>query len=263
VFRTNRKNLIYLCIFLAAFFLLFTGSKSFQGFKSGIINIAAVPIRILSFPIREAKKILYYHRTFDEYKRLKEEADVLKARLVGLEEVIRENTRLEDLLKFKRTLVYSSVVASVIGRDPSYWNSTMIIDKGEKDGIRQGMPVVNALGVVGKIAEVSGGTSKVVLLTDSQFSVAALIQRPRESGLVSGTLKGVCRMKYIRARAKIHIGDKVITSKLSSSFPEGLLVGEVIAIDDNPKKPTVECLVQPSVAFSQIEEVLVIKIDDK
>jgi rod shape-determining protein MreC len=258
VFRANRKNITYLCVLLVVFFLLFAGAKSFHAVKSAIIQITSVPIWFISYPIREIKKILYYHRTFDEYKRLKEETDVLKARLVGLEEIVRENTRLENLLKFKRQLVYSSVVASVVGREPSYWNSTMIIDKGMADGIRQGMPVVNALGVVGKIAEVSHRTSKVILLTDPQFSIAALIQEPRENGLVSGTLQGVCRMKYIRDDAQIHVGDKVITSKLSSSFPEGLLIGEIISIKVDHQRPTVECLVQPSVAFSQIEEVLVI-----
>jgi len=59
--------------------------------------------------------------------------------------------------------------------------------------------------VVGKIAEVNRMTSKVILLTDPQFSVAALVQNPRESGLVSGTLQGVCRMKYIRNNAEIQV----------------------------------------------------------
>jgi rod shape-determining protein MreC len=149
-------------------------------------------------------------------------------------------------------------VANVIGRDPSYWNSTMIIDKGLSNGVRQGMPVVNASGVVGKIAEVGQDSSKVILLTDPQFSVAALIQEPRESGLVSGTLQGVCRMKYIRSDAKISVGDKVITSKLSSSFPDGLLIGEIISVDEGANKSTVESLIRPAVSFSQIEEVLVI-----
>jgi len=218
----------------------------------------SVPIRLLSFPIGEMKKILYYHRTFSEYRHLKNEVGVLKARLIGLEEVIRENSRLEDLLKFKRKLIYSSVAASVIGRDPSYWNSSMIIDKGQNDGIKLGMPVVNALGVVGKIVEVSPKKSKVILLTDSQFSVAALIQEPRESGLVVGTLQDVCRMRYIRESAKIRVGDKVITSKLSSSFPESLLIGEIIKITEDPGSASVEYLIQPSVSFSQLEEVLVI-----
>lgn len=258
MFKANRKNLTYLCVLLVVFFLLFIGAKSFHSFKFAVVKIVSVPIRIISYPVHEIKKILYYHRTFEEYKRLREESNALKARLVGNEEVILENSRLENLLKFKRQLVYSSVVANVIGRDPSYWNSTMIIDKGTASGIQQGMPVVNALGVVGKIAEAGQDSSKVILLTDPQFSVAALIQGPRESGLVSGTLQGVCRMKYIRGDAKINVGDKVITSKLSSSFPEGLLIGEIISIDDQLNKTTVESLIQPSVAFSQIEEVLVI-----
>ncbi len=258
MFRANRKNLIYLLVLLAAFFLFFTRAKSFVPFKFAVIRSASLPIRIISFPIQEIKKILYYHRTFNEYRRLKEEADVLRSRLVGLEEVIRENTRLENLLKFKRDLVYSSVVANVIGREPSHWNSTMIIDRGEEDGIQPGCPVVNAAGVVGKISEVSRGVSKVILMTDPQFSVAALVQGPRESGLVFGSLSGICRMRYIREDARIEIGEKVITSKLSSSFPEGLLIGEVIALDDPSRRSNIECVIRPSVEFSQIEEVLVI-----
>jgi len=262
VLRFNWKNLTYIFILLVVFLLVSAGTKSFDGFKSGVVRLASVPIRILSRPIHEIKKLLFYRRTYEEYKRLKQETDVLKARIVGVEEVLRENTRLENLLKFKRKLIYSSVVANVVGRDPSFWNSTMIIDKGSHDGIKQGMPVVNALGVVGKIAEVGETTSKVVLLTDPQFSVAALIQQPRESGLVSGTLKGGCRMRYIRPEANVHVGDKVITSKLSSSFPEGLLIGEIIEIDNNIQKPGVECIIQPSVSFSQIEEVLVVLMSD-
>ena len=100
----------------------------------------------------------------------------------------------------------------------------------------------------------------MILLTDPQFSVAALVQRPREGGLVSGTLQGgICRLQYINEGADIQVGDKVITSKLSSSFPEGLLIGEIIRIDKDPRKPSVEGVVQPSVSFSQIEEVLIIR----
>ena len=228
--------------------------------KYTFINILSGPIRLLSFPIREAKKILYYHRTFDEYRRLKKEVDVLKARFVGFEEVLLENTRLEKLLEFKRKLIYSSVAASVVGRDPSRWNSSLIVDKGTKDGIEEGAPVVDALGVVGKVVEVGASKSKVILLTDPQFSVAASVQRPRESGLVSGTLKGnVCRLKYFDPHVEIRVGDQVVTSKLSESFPESILVGEVVYVEEQPNDDGRECLIRPAVNFSQIEEVLIIR----
>ena len=256
--RRHRKNLVYLLILFIPFLFFFVPSDTFLALKSKVVKLTSFPIRILSVPIKEIKKIIYYHRTFKEYKRLNEEVGLLKARLIGLEEVIRENKRLEDLLEFKRKLIYSSVTANVIGREPSHWNSSMIIDKGDSDGIKQGMPVVNAMGVVGKIAEVSLTESKAILLTDPQFSVAVLIQRPRESALVSGTLQGLCRLRFLDKDADIRVGDKVITSKLSSTFPEGLMIGEVIRVQKNPRSPTLECILRPTVSFSQLEEVLVI-----
>lgn len=259
MFKINSKNLVYLFILFIPLTLFFARSELFTSLKFGFIQGMSVPLQILSAPLQEGKKMLFYHRTFREYKRLREEVEGLKARLTGVDEVLQENARLEKLLEFKRRSLYSSVVASVIGRDPSVWNSSMIINRGSRDGVRQGMPVVSALGVVGKIVEASEEQSKVILLTDPQFSVAALIQRSREVGLVSGTLQeGLCRMRYLNSEAQVRPADKVVTAPLSSSFPEGLLIGEVTEVIHDPQKPSVECVVKPVVSLSQLEEVLVI-----
>ncbi|MGE0268987.1 MAG: rod shape-determining protein MreC [Candidatus Omnitrophota bacterium] len=202
--------------------------------------------------------MLFYHRTFEEYKKKSQEVNLLKARLIGLEEVIKENTRLEKLLEFKRRLIYSSIGANVIGRDPSRWNASIIIDKGSRDGVAVGQPVVNESGVVGKIAEVSETKSKIITVIDPQFSAAIMVQRSRESGVVSGTLKGICRLKFINETADILVGDQIITSKLSSAFPDSLMIGEVIEVDKGTRNSAKECLVKPIVSFSQLEEVLII-----
>ncbi len=257
--QNNKKFVFYFLILLFPVFLLFTRSEIFAPVESQIVDRSVGLIRFISSPFWEIKKILYYHKIFEEYKRLRKEDDLLKARLIGLEEVIRENSRLQQLLDFKRRLVYSSVAANVIGRDPSNWNSSMIIDKGKQDGIAIGMPLVNSTGVVGKIAEVNEHTSKVILVNDPNFNVPALVQRPREIGLIEGTLQGICRMRYLSAKAAIEVGDKVITSGLSSSFPEGVLIGEVIGVQYNLNNSTLECMVQPAITLSQIEEVLVIQ----
>ena len=258
MFRKNQKPIIYLLILLLPFCFLFLKSSLFNSFRFSVVDIASIPIQIFSVPLQEIKKIIFYHRTFDEYKRLKKENDVLKVRLSGLENVFRENARLEQLLQFKRNLVYASIAAKVIGRDPSYWNSSLIIDKGAREGVRQGLSVINTLGVIGKIADVGPYKSKVILLTDPDFSVASIIERSRESGLVSGTLQGLCRMRYLNAMADVRVGDRVVTSNLSSSFPENLLIGEVIRIEETPGKSSTECIIAPSVSISQLEEVLVI-----
>ncbi len=215
-------------------------------------------MQIVSFPVKELKKILYYHWTFNEYLKFKNEVETLRARLIGIEEVVLENNRLQKLLELKKNIVYSSVMANCIIRDPAHWNSAIVIDKGKKDGVYPGLPVVNVLGVIGKILEVSDHRAKVILINDPNFSVIALVQRSRESGLVSGTLQGMCRMRYLSKDADVQVGDQIVTSRLSSSFPEGLLIGEVIALELSQDDSTVSCILKPAVTLSQIEEVMII-----
>lgn len=254
----NSKKIIYLLILIVPFLVFFSNQKLVSSFKFKTVDALRGPLSFISSPLKELRKLLYYHRTFDEYIFLRKRVNELEARLVGQEEVLIENARLVELLEFKRKLIYSSVAASVIGRNPSRWNSTMIVDKGTDDGIKQGMSVVNALGVVGKISEVGEKTSKVLLVTDPQFSVAAQVQRPRESVLVTGTLKGLCRLRFVNENADIREGDKVVTSKLSTTFPESLIIGEVVKVIRNKKSGTLDCWVKPAVSLSQLEEVLII-----
>ena len=250
---------MYTLLFAGVFFVFVLQPRAVLPLKFKVISASSLPARIIAFPFREIKKMLFYHRTYAEYLRLRAEVNTLRARLVGMEEIVRENTRLDKLLAFKRELVYSSVAANVVGRDPSNWNATLVIDKGGEDGVQVGMPVVSAQGVVGKIGEISDQQSKVILLTDPAFSVSALVKRSRETGLVSGTLQGLSRMKYLPAAADVVIGDQVITSKLSPSFPEGLLIGEVVSVRSRGTDPVVTCIIQPAVPLSQVEEVLVIQ----
>ena len=210
-------------------------------------------------PVLEVKKLFFFHETYDEYLRFKKQSEALKARLVYLQEQVEENKRSAGILDFRRAQAYASVVANVIGRDPSNWNASLVIDRGQKDGIKVGMPVVSTLGVVGRIFEIGNTTSKVVLLSDPSFSVAALVQRTRESGLLSGSLGGLCRLEYLTDKADVKVGDRVITSKLSSAFPEGILIGQIQDVQASESSHSVECYVSPAVDLAQIEEVIVIK----
>lgn len=257
--KNTKKFLVYFAVLLIPFYFLFLKPKNFISFKMELVDIAALPMRIVLFPFEELKKVVLYHATYDRYKDLQKEVDILRGRLTGQEEIIAENKRLKTLLEMKLISKYPVVAAKVIGRDPSNWNSAMIIDKGEEYGLKQGMPVISFSSVIGKISETGRKTSKVLLLSDPAFSVAATLQRSRDSGLVTGTLQGICRIRYLPLHSDVHLGDKVITSSLSSSFPEGLLIGEIISIQENPNNPTIECLVKPAAPILQTEEVLVIK----
>jgi rod shape-determining protein MreC len=89
------------------------------------------------------------------------------------------NVRLRSLLKFRKTLSNRVLAAEVIGKDPSPWFKTIIIDKGRADGIKKGLPVVVAQGIAGQIIATSDHYAKVMLIIDRNSAVDALVQSLR------------------------------------------------------------------------------------
>ena len=210
-------------------------------------------------PAFELKKIFFYRETYDEYRRFKKQNEILKARIIAIRENIIEQERDQKIQDFRNNQNYASIVANVIGRDPSNWNASLIIDHGHAEGMVVGQPVVSSLGVVGRIFEVGHNTSKVLLLSDPTFAVAAVDQRSRENGLLTGTLQGELRFQYLTSNADVKVGDALVTSRLSTAFPQGILIGQITDVQASVNSHTVECLVDPAVDLSELEEVIVIK----
>ncbi|MBF0486072.1 MAG: rod shape-determining protein MreC [Candidatus Omnitrophica bacterium] len=257
MFKKFPKQFIYTLIILVPFVLLFFNSPFWHNVKLTLMGTATSSVAVARWPVKELEKLLSYHQTWEENQKLKSEKSALKSRMIQLEELMRGNERYEKLSRYRDRNGFSSVTALVVARDPANWNSSLMIDKGKADGIRLGMPVVNADGVVGKVAEVAQNVSKVILVNDPGFSVAAVNRRSRVSGLLSGSLSGKCRMFYLPENADIKEKDEIVTASLSAAFPEGILVGEVTQVFPTGSGPRAE--VRPAVEVSKIEEVLVIK----
>ncbi len=257
--KLNKKRFIYVAFLIVPLLLVLSRVSIFDPIKSRSQDAFSLPLRILLFPFQEIRKILFYHGTYNQYIKLKDEVTGLEYNLLRQKDIVRENEQLRELLDLKKDISAPSVAAFVISRDPNNWMTSLIVDKGSKDGLAPGMPVVTRLGVGGKIAEAGETTSKVMLINDPGFSVAAAIERSREVGLIGGTLQGICRMRYLDPNADVQVGDKVVTSKLSTSFPQGLSIGEVLAVEESVYSPSKECLVKPFVRLSELELVFIIK----
>jgi len=257
VWRKNFKKAAYASIVVLPFLILFFHPKNYKA--AGIIDAVVRPVGLLQVPAFELKKLFFYRETYDEYVRYKTENEVLKAKLIALRENVLAAERLDRIQAFRNNQNYSSIIANVIGRDPSNWNASLVIDKGKNEGIAVGLPVVSQLGVVGRIFEVGKNTSKVILLSDPTFAVAAVVQRSRENGLLTGTLGGDLRFQYLTDNADVKVGDTLVTSRLSTAFPEGILIGHITDVEASVNSHTVECLVDPAVDLSELEEVVVIK----
>jgi len=191
--------------------------------------------------------------------------DALSQKLVAadnkinrLREIELSHARIEQLLAFKSELEQQMVAAAVVGRDPSPWFKTVIIDKGRDSGVLRGMPVVTPSGIAGLIIDASGAYAKVLLIEDQNSAVDALVQGTRARGVIKGEPSGLLSLHYVLRRHAVDKGDTIISSGLDGVFPKGLQIGYVHEVNKPHAGIFQEVFVTPFVDFEKLEEVLVI-----
>ena len=175
-----------------------------------------------------------------------------------LQETELANDRLRNLLDFQKSITELVVAAEVIGKDPSAWFKTVIIDKGKADGLTKGLPVVMPQGIVGQVIEVANHYAKVMLIIDRNSAVDALVQRTRARGVVKGESTEQLRLAYVLRKKDVQIGDIVVSSGLDGIYPKGLRIGLVAEAIKHEADIFHEVSITPFVNFEKLEEVLVV-----
>jgi len=193
-----------------------------------------------------------------ENQQLLKELGASRQKIIQQSELELENQRLRELLGFKRSLPAPAIAAEIIGKDPSAWFKTVIIDKGSTDGLRRGLPAVSSLGVVGQIIEVSARQSRLMLIIDRNSGADALVQRTRARGIVKGTSQDDCYLDYVLHADDVRVGDLVVSSGFDGVYPKGLLIGTVTAVDFKGGDFFKDVQITPAVDFDKLEEVLII-----
>ena len=203
------------------------------------------------------QRYVYLVHVEEENRLLREIIEEMKQERVQLLEFRGENERLRSLLGFKQSFPKPLLPAGIIGRDLSGWFQTAVIDRGTRDGIEEGMAVVSVQGIAGQVMESSKGFSRVLLITDPNNSVAALIQRSRARGIVVGDGHQLC-LKYLHRSEDVKPGDLVLASGLDGVFPKGILIGIVLSAETRDPELFQRVIVKPSVDFRTLEEVMVL-----
>lgn len=174
-------------------------------------------------------------------------------------ELMLENARLKKFVAFTSSETGTFVAARVIARDPSPWFQTLMIDKGERHGLKKNAPILVPQGIVGQIIKVAPGFSRVLLITDRNSAVDALVQETRARGIVKGGPDNQCMFVYALRKEVIHPGEVIVTSGLDQVFPKGLKIGTVVEVEKDHSRLFQDIIVQTSVDFDTLEEVLVYK----
>jgi rod shape-determining protein MreC len=234
--KVNKKRIFFnmavigLLIFLYSLGLL----KPVEIIVTKLLNPAVEKVFIISSGIRDKYNeqtdkrdlSLIVKKLENEVARLTEE----NAKFIMTEE---ENKLLRDKLLFFSNNDYKYVMANVISRgdlaDIVGRTETVIINKGRKDGIYEGLAVIAGKGtIIGKITEAKEEISKVELVNNEKCKIAAtILNGEKTTGITQGELGLTIRMDFIPQSEAVKADDIVVTSGLEQAIPRGLVIGKV------------------------------------
>lgn len=269
-FKRFRDAAICVALLAIPFFFLNANLKdpeSTNALDRTVLTISA-PVQMIA-----SSTARWFSGVWQDYVYLvdvKEENDRLRSENGRLAEESRrlhfealENRRLRSLLQLRERIGGELIGAQVIGRDVSrFFRVTRVrLDRGERERVHPGMPVITSEGLVGQIRRSWGRYSDVLLTVDRRSAIDVVIQRTGARGMLRGTGQDdryLARIQYLRREDDIRIGDLVHTSGLGQRFPASILVGRVTRIVRREFGLNQEAEITPAVNFSSLDEVLIL-----
>ncbi len=238
-FFTSKKGKL-----LLAAVALLAGTMLFSARSGGLATLPEKALSLVIYPFQKltqevsdsftefAGVFFDARENYEENEKLRDEVTRLREQLVHYQSLESENERLREMLEIRQESPQLTLLdASVIARSPSDRFAGCTIDKGSMDGVSLYDPVMTKDGLVGYIGQVSSASSRVVTLLSPECNVGASSSDTGDSGNVTGTLelaqKGLARMELIAKDAELEKGSLLITSGLTGSFPQGVLIGTV------------------------------------
>lgn len=201
----------------------------------------------------------------EENKALQEQVDELTSQLNNTKLDQYELDSYRELLELDDQYAeYEKVAAHVIAKDSGNWFSTFTIDKGSNDGIAKGMNVIAGSGLVGIVTDVGPNFAKVRSIIDDSSNVSAMVLSTKDNFNISGSLQSMNEDKLLPftelrdENDEVQMGDPVVTSYVSDQYQQGILIGYIYSIEENPNNLTKSGTITPVVDFQHLREVLVI-----
>ena len=237
-----------------------SGQRVIRVWAQTVADFVQSPVTTISSSISN------YFSSISNLRSAASENDILKQRVQELEvelkqneDLTSENNRLKALLHLKEQSKYKVLTAQIIGRDPSVWFDSSIVNRGSLDGVSVNMPVVTDGGLVGRVTAVSPLTSQVDLITRDKSGLGAVIGQIGESsalGVVNGTSKkDLLEMKYVPGNVNVQTGQSVFTTGQDGIFPSGLKVGEIVDVVQGSATTPHQIVIRPAAKLSSMQEV--------
>ena len=263
--------------FLLAFLLLLSGAM--MSFSSGgfILNFKQIGFNIFSTAENgisaAARSVQSAFNAVKELAELRKQYAILTEKLKDYEymqrsnsEIRKENARLREQLDFAQSLAVKNFPATIISRGADNLYSTLVLNKGARNGVKKNMPVIaiqnGNIGIVGKVITVGYTTSQVMPVFDYSSAISARVQNTRDIGLVTGNGSDTLPLKmgYIKKRVidELHFGDVIVTSGENENYPADIPIGTISSIQVLDYDTSLAIELSPIIDFSRLETVLII-----
>lgn len=192
-----------------------------------------------------------------ENKRLQTLVDKYLTELGEYREGYSTYLHLEELLEFKEKLHFQPLSARVVGKEPAYWYKTIVVDRGRKDDVLEGMIALAPKGVVGQVIHTGEQYSKILLANAPSSAIDAMIQKNRTRGILKGVGEKGYVLNYVLKNADVQVGDEIVTAGIGGIFPAGIPLGSVSKVHKKRRGMFQEIEVTPHVDFQKLEFVFI------
>ena len=194
-----------------------------------------------------------------ENKRLQEQLLAQEGRLQKLLTLERENSGLRELFHALPSQRDQFSVAEIVQVTADPFRQTLLIDKGARDGVYVGQPLLDSRGVMGKVIKTYTAESRALLLTDPTHKIPVESNRNGVRAIVMGTgFSDRLALQYVMGAVDIKEGDLMVTSGIGGGFPRGYPVGVVTYIAQETNEPFLTIRLTPSAAMDRGHQVLLL-----
>lgn len=266
----NPKFLWIICIILCVvlMFVSYRFPERFSGIKTAVGNIISPMQRGIN---SVGKGISDKFQVFRDNKDLRAENELLKQEIESLtttnQQLTQEKYELAGLRRLyeldAKYIDYKKVAARIIASDTNNWFYSFVVDKGTDNGIQVGMNVLAGNGLVGIVSEAGKNWARVRSVIDDNSNVSGMSIETKDTCIVSGDLKlmkekGMIRVEMISMDATLKEDSEIVTSHISDSYLQGILIGYIKNIEVDSSNMTKTAYLVPAVDFERLDEVLII-----
>ncbi len=232
----KRIELIFFIVLSLVFLATSKANKNITDDVSfAFVGVSLPVVKFAAFPFNTIINLLINFQELIDAKKenisLKEENNKMRTLYVKAININNENQELKNLLQFVVPKSAHFVVAKISGRSHGLFNQNLFIDSGTNRDIAEGSMVTGAIGMIGRVVDVTENKSRLMLVTDPSSRIPVIASKARARGVLIGTNNNLMEILYLSKHHQIKVNDMIFTSGDGDILPPGILIGVVRKVD--------------------------------